>query len=123
MLLRFLLQRGQGKEFRYLRIVFLMAFIVVWLLTIHLAEIFLWAGYYDTTGYLPDFVTSLYFSMTTYSTLGYGDVVLKGSARLSSGIESLVGLLMIGWSTALLIRVVEWVNRHLFDRWGFRIPD
>jgi hypothetical protein len=121
-LLRLLVKRRATGEFHYFRGILAMAFIVIALLSIHVTELLVWAIYYNAKGYLPDFVTSVYFSMTTYSTLGYGDIVLKGSARLLSGVESLAGLLMIGWSTALLLRAVGWVNARLMNHWGLK-PD
>jgi hypothetical protein len=123
LLLRFLLTRRMIKEFKYLRSTLAMAFIVIALLIIHLAEVFVWAIYYEAKGCVPDFATGVYFSMTTYSTLGYGDVVLQNSWRILAGVESLVGLLMIGWSTALLIRAVGWVNTRLLNHWGLKVPD
>lgn len=123
LLIRFLLKRQLTKEFRYIRSTLAMAFIVVALLIIHLAEVFVWAIYYENKGCVSDLMTGLYFSLTTYSTLGYGDVVLRSSWRILAGIESLVGLLMIGWSTALLIRAVAWMNARLLHHWGLKLPE
>ena len=44
--------------------------------------------------------------MTTYTTVGYGDVVLPTQWHLLAGLEGLTGILMAGWSTAFLIAVV-----------------
>lgn len=43
---------------------------------------------------------AIYASATTYSTLGYGDLVPKGAIRFLFGTEALVGLLMITWSAS-----------------------
>lgn len=45
-----------------------------------------------------DYVTALYFSTATYTTIGYGDVVPIGWMRILAGIEALNGLVLIGWS-------------------------
>ncbi len=45
------------------------------------------------------FLTDLYFSATSYSSLGFGDVAPFGAARLLAGVEALNGLVLIGWST------------------------
>ena len=45
----------------------------------------------------------MYFSITSYTTVGYGDVVLPASWRLLGPIEGAVGILMFGWSTAILV--------------------
>jgi hypothetical protein len=73
------------------------------LLGLHAAEIWVWAAAYVLTGALSDFDTALYFSSATYSTLGYGDVVLSPEWRLFGSVEGLNGLLLIGWSTAYLV--------------------
>lgn len=40
----------------------------------------------------------LYFSVETYTTLGFGDLTPSGPIRLLAGVESLNGLLLIGWT-------------------------
>src|SRR5438128_732077 len=45
------------------------------LLLLHLVEMSVWAATYAAGGVLPDFETALYFSMTSYTTVGFGDVV------------------------------------------------
>lgn len=60
-----------------------------------------------TSGGLRDY---LYYSMVTYTSLGLGDVFPVGELRLMSGFEVLTGLLMIGWSAAVLFE--ETSKRH-----------
>jgi hypothetical protein len=50
-------------------------------------------------GYLTDF---FYFSFTTYTTLGFGDIQPIGDVRYLTGIESLTGLVLITWSASFL---------------------
>ena len=90
-------------------LVFLTLFGVI--LVLHLIEIGLWAGVYCWQNCLPDFETSLYFSGATYTTLGYGDVVLPRPWRLAGVLESLTGVLLLGWSAAFFFTVVT----RLFD--------
>jgi hypothetical protein len=54
-----------------------------------------------------DFTSLLYFSSVTYTSLGFGDIVPVGSARLVSGVEALNGLLMIGWSASFTYLCME----------------
>ena len=56
---------------------------------------------------MQDFETALYFSFVTFTTLGYGDITLSEGWRLLSGIEALNGLLLVGWTTALLFAIVQ----------------
>jgi hypothetical protein len=73
------------------------------LFLIHTVEIWTWAGAYLTLGTLPTFVDALYFSTVTFSTLGYGDIVLAPEFRLFGALEGVSGFLLIGWSTAFLV--------------------
>ncbi|MGC8990932.1 MAG: ion channel, partial [Verrucomicrobiia bacterium] len=65
---------------------------------LHLAEICVWAGFYLWQECFPDFETCVYFSTLTYSTLGYGDVLLPREWRLTGSVESIIGVLLMGWS-------------------------
>ena len=48
----------------------------------------------------PDFFDIFYFSGTTYTTVGYGDIVLIGNGRIISVVESLMGLVLIAWTAS-----------------------
>lgn len=76
------------------------------LLLLHLIEATSWACYYAASGLLPDLETALYFSLTSYTTVGYGDVVLPSQSRLLGPMEGAVGILMFGWSTALMVAAI-----------------
>jgi voltage-gated potassium channel len=76
------------------------------LLLLHLLEAVIWALFYRVSGDLPDLETALYFSMTSYTTVGYGDVLLPAPWRILGPIESAVGILMFGWSTAILVAAI-----------------
>lgn len=54
-----------------------------------------------------EFYDYLYFSLVTYTTLGFGDVVPHGGLRIIAGIESLTGLLMITWSASFTYVAME----------------
>jgi hypothetical protein len=84
----------------------LMAQLVGALLLLHLAEAVVWALFYVLIGALPDLETAAYFSLTSYTTVGYGDVVLPEAWRLLGPIEAAVGVLMLGWSTGILVVVI-----------------
>ncbi len=88
--------------------VFLTLFGVI--LGLHLAEVGLWAGFY-AWHCLPTFESSFYFSASSYSTVGYGDVILSKPWRLMGVMESITGVLLLGWSAAFFFTVVY----HLFE--------
>ena len=89
--------------------------IAVWTVLLHLIEILVWALLYTWRGAMPDFTTSAYFSAVTYTTTGYGDLVLPAEWRLVGGVEALTGILMCGLSTGLFFAVftdVFGINRQ-----------
>jgi hypothetical protein len=81
---------------------------VAWrLVLLHLAEIVVWGLFYWWQKCLPDAEASFYFSAVTYTTVGYGDLVLPKEWRLLGAVEGLTGILMCGLSTGLFFAVVS----------------
>ena len=74
---------------------------------LHLIQTALWAGFYVTRGLFSDFETSLYFSMVSFTTVGYGDVLLPRAWRLFGVLEAFSGVLLCGISTAFMFAVVN----------------
>lgn len=80
------------------------------LLGLHIVEVVIWAtAYHQILGIVPPetFEEAIYFSTVTFSSLGYGDVVIVGPWRLLSAIQAMTGLLVFGWSSALLFTIVQ----------------
>lgn len=61
---------------------------------------------------IQNFLDCWYFSFSTYSSLGYGDIVPLGNLRFLSGIEALIGLVMITWSASFMYLEMEKYWRH-----------
>lgn len=81
---------------------------VAWrLILLHLVEIAVWALFYWWEQCLPDAESSFYFAGVTYTTVGYGDLVLPKEWRLMGPVEGLTGILMCGLSTGLFFAVVS----------------
>jgi voltage-gated potassium channel Kch len=76
------------------------------LFLLHALEIWLYAALYAASGALPGFEEALYFSTSTYTTIGYGDVVLPRGWRVLGAIEGANGIILLGWSTAFFVAVV-----------------
>jgi hypothetical protein len=96
----------------------LLTLLVVALLAVHLTEVVCWAAFFSYKGCFADFDTSLYFSITTYTTVGYGDVVLRDREwRLLGGVEALTGSLMLCWSTVILVHVITKMYRLRVVLW------
>jgi len=83
----------------------IIAFTVV--IFLHLTEALIWAAFYSSAGLFQDFETSLYFSMQSYSTVGYGDVLLPQKWRVLGTIEGISGVLLCGLSAAFLFAIVN----------------
>jgi voltage-gated potassium channel len=92
---------------RWRRSVWSLTCLVSLLLVLHLVEMTVWAVAYAVANVFSDFETSLYFSMKSYTTVGYGDVLPKESWRLLGPMEAAIGVLMLGWSTAIIVAVVQ----------------
>ena len=72
-----------------------------------LLETLVWAITYLALNAIEGLERALYFSMVTYTTLGYGDVVLVERWRLLSSFEAANGIIMFGWTTAIVITAVQ----------------
>lgn len=85
---------------------------------LHAIEIVIWAGAYQLlmpVNELGSFEEAVYFSFVTFTTLGYGDITLSEGWRLLSGIEALNGIILVGWTTAMIFSVVQNIWRGLAD--------
>ena len=82
-----------------------------WLFLATLLEVWAWALLYLALNAVGSLEEAAYFSMETFSTLGFGDITLSKYWRLLSSFEAANGLLMFGWSTALVFAAVQWIYR------------
>ena len=98
---------GASAQQRFWPMTRLLVWVAWWLLLLHLAEISVWALFYWWQKCLPDAESSFYFSGVTYTTLGYGDLVLPKEWRLLGPVEGLTGILMCGLSTGFFFAVVS----------------
>jgi voltage-gated potassium channel len=73
---------------------------------LHFSQVFLWSGFYRWFC-LPSWESSFYFSATSFSTVGYGDIVLPRIWRLLGPVESVTGVLMCGISVSFLFVVAS----------------
>jgi len=81
------------------------------MLTLQLFEVALWAGFYRWKCF-PSWHAALYFSATSYSTVGYGDLILPANWRMLGPVEGLTGILMCGLSVSGLFAMVARLVRH-----------
>ncbi len=67
--------------------------------------VWLWAICVIGVGALGTFEDALYFALATYTTLGYGDILLTPAFRIFGAFASVAGLLAFGLSTAFLVGI------------------
>lgn len=77
------------------------------LMVAHTLEVFVWALAYAVVGAAPAGSDLLYFAFVNYTTLGYGDVTPVQAWRLTGPMTAMNGILMFGWSTAVLFEVLR----------------
>ncbi len=89
---------------------------LVFIVAIHTFQVWLWAIVWIFSDVLPDWNTSLYFSLVTFTTLGYGDIVLGEELRIFGAFASVTGLLAFGLSTAFMVALMTRVfQKELLD--------
>jgi hypothetical protein len=98
-------RRAERVHGRYWAATWMLTLTAGWTLLIHLLQIAAWAFLFVWKNALPNLPSAFYFSAVTYTTTGYGDIVLPEEWRLVGGVEALTGILMCGLSTGLFFAV------------------
>lgn len=78
-------------------------FVVFALFALHSLQIWVYAIAYLLLGEFGDLYTAVYFSTSSFTTVGFGDVTITDEWRMLGAAESANGFLLIGWSTAFLV--------------------
>jgi len=103
-----------GKAYHLLKVLVVTSALF---LLLHFIEIMLWAITYRqlvAADELKSFGEAFYFSIVTFTTLGYGDITLSDQWRILSGVEAVNGILLVGWTTALLFAVIQKAIKNAF---------
>lgn len=92
----------------------LMVFTVIGVFLTHVFQIWLWAVLYIylEPEAIKDFETALYFSTSSFTTVGFGDVYLDKEWRLLSSFEAANGFILFGWSTAFIFEIIRKLYRN-----------
>lgn len=77
------------------------------LMVAHTLEVFVWVLAYSLVDAAPADADLLYFAFVNYTTLGYGDITPVQAWRLTGPMTAMNGILMFGWSTAVLFEVLR----------------
>ena len=101
--------RREGAAYLFARVGLLWA-AIMWMFIGICVESIVWALVYLFTpeiSVLSDPQSAFYFSLVTYTTLGYGDIVLTGDFRVLSAVQAANGVLIFGWTTALILYYIQ----------------
>ena len=77
------------------------------LMAAHVVEVFVWALAYLIFDTAPAGASLVYFAFVNYATLGYGDVLPVERWRLLGPLTAMNGMLLFGWSTAVIFEVLR----------------
>jgi hypothetical protein len=94
-----------------LRLVAVMIATVSVLMAAHIAEVVVWSFAYMMVGAAPPGTDFIYFAFVNYTTLGYGDVTPVERWQLLGPMTAMNGVLLFGWSTAVIFAVLRAVMR------------
>lgn len=100
------------------KIVKLLLTTALFLLFLNFLEAFVWALVYYITPSITEFETlekAMYFSLVTFTSLGYGEITISSSHRLLTGFEAMNGILLLGWSTTMMFTVSQYIWSKMND--------
>ena len=89
---------------------------VLVLMITHALEVVVWGLAYWLVDAAPVGTDRVYFAFVNYTTLGYGDVVPVVRWRLLGPITAMNGVLLFGWSTAVIFEVLRRALDHARGR-------
>ncbi len=84
---------------------------MLWLMAALTAGVWIWAATFIAVGSFQTLELALYFSVTSFTTLGFGDITLTEQWRLLAGISAANGLLLFGLSTAFMFEIMMDLRR------------
>jgi hypothetical protein len=85
--------------------------VTLWLMAALTIGVWLWAATFMALGCFDALEPALYFSVTSFTTLGFGDILLAQEWRLLGGLSAANGLLLFGLSTAFLVEIMIELRR------------
>ena len=87
---------------------------IIGIFAAHVIQIWVWAIFYYFVEEIQTWESALYFSTSSFTTVGYGDLILSEEWRLLGSIEAINGMILFGWSTAFIFAGVSRIYGHLY---------
>ena len=84
----------------------LVAVAIVMIVLTHTIQVWIWALAFVLISALPNIDDALYFALVTYTTLGYGDIIIADELRIFCSMAAVTGLLSFGLSAAFLVELL-----------------
>ena len=87
----------------------------LFLLMLNFFEAIIWAFLYLLLPGITEFETlekAIYFSLVTFTSLGYGEITISSSNRILAGFEAMNGILLLGWSTSMMFAVMQFIWKN-----------
>jgi len=114
LVVRVVLEKDAQSRYRKKQMhLFSVAGVVLLMFLVSVIEVLVWSATYLWLGALEGIEKATYFSMVTFTTLGYGEIVLEEQWRLLASFEAANGIIMFGWTTAIVLATVQ---RIYFNR-------
>lgn len=101
------------------KMVWVLIFTALFLLLLNFLEAIVWGLTYYILPNVTEFESlekSIYFSLVTFTTLGYGDITISSTNRILSGFEAMNGIMLLGWSTTVLLSVMQFIAKNTFSK-------
>jgi hypothetical protein len=102
---------NSGRKFSQRRELWILAISAFIFTILHVCQALIWATCYYLIPNIyvtfDNFGETLYFSLVTFTTLGYGDITIESNWRLLSGFEAINGIIVIGWTTAIMFSLIQ----------------
>jgi Ion channel len=113
--------RSGSRELGFWKSTAVMANVAAITAAAHLTQIALWAAAFLLCGQVSTLETAFYLSAQSYTSLGYGDVLLSERWRLLGPLEAINGLLFFGLSTAVLFAIMsQFITQRLRTETGYQ---
>ena len=103
--------RTHEREFSHHHATFIIVMFVVAMFLAMVIDMAIWASVYRAVDAVATFEEALFVSAGSFTTIGYGDVLIETSWRLLVGIEGANGMIIFGWATALIVAAIQ----HFYD--------
>jgi voltage-gated potassium channel Kch len=101
------------------RIVWILIYSAIFLLSLNFIEAIIWGFTYYLLPGITEFESiekAIYFSLVTFTTLGYGDITINSANRMLAGFEAMNGALLLGWTTAMMFSLLQLIVKDLLKK-------